>query len=69
MFKANLQVMKNDLSSMLLSSPILFFIMFLFAAWHFFANKKETLVAWGPIVPFSSGEGDSSRSNERGGGV
>lgn len=54
MYRSNLPVFKNEFSSILWTSPVLFFILFLFGAWHFFANKKEALTSWGPDDPFSS---------------
>lgn len=54
MYRSNLPVFKNDFNSILWSSPVLVFILFLFGAWHFFANKKEALTSWGPDDPFSS---------------
>lgn len=54
MYRSNLPVFKNEFNSLLWTSPVLFFILFLFGAWHFFANKKEALTSWGPDDPFSS---------------
>ncbi|CAA7042675.1 unnamed protein product [Microthlaspi erraticum] len=53
-YKSKLPVTKGDFNTMLWSSPVFFFILFLFAAWHFFAKKKESLTAWGPDDPFAS---------------
>ncbi|KAL0341527.1 UNVERIFIED_CONTAM: putative membrane protein [Sesamum calycinum] len=54
MYRSKLPVFKNEFNSILWTSPVLFFILFLFGAWHFFANKKEVLTSWGPDDPFSS---------------
>ncbi|KAK3038125.1 hypothetical protein RJ639_029579 [Escallonia herrerae] len=54
MYRSNLPISKGEFNTMLWSSPVLFFILFLFGAWHFFANKKEALTSWGPDDPFSS---------------
>ncbi|KAL3505284.1 hypothetical protein ACH5RR_035125 [Cinchona calisaya] len=53
-YRSNLPVFKNEFNTMQWTSPILFFILFLFGAWHFFAHKKEALTSWGPDDPFSS---------------
>ncbi|KAM7518251.1 hypothetical protein LguiB_017213 [Lonicera macranthoides] len=70
MYRSNLPVSKGEFNSIMWSSPVLFFILFLFGAWQFFANKKEALTSWGPDDPFSSGSATSgaplgSVSNER----
>lgn len=54
MYRSNLPVFKGEFNPMLWTSPVLFFILFLFGAWHFFAKKKEALTSWGPDDPFSS---------------
>lgn len=54
MYRSNLPVFKGEFNTMLWTSPVLFFILFLFVAWHFFAKKKEALTSWGPDDPFSS---------------
>ncbi|KAK9271339.1 hypothetical protein L1049_026929 [Liquidambar formosana] len=54
MYRSNLPVFKGEFNTMLWTSPVLFFIIFLFGAWHFFAKKKEALTSWGPDDPFSS---------------
>nr|GLL48855.1 uncharacterized membrane protein At1g75140-like [Ipomoea trifida] len=54
MYRSNLPVFKNEFNTMLWTSPVLLFILFLFGAWHFFANKKEALTSWGPDDPFGS---------------
>ncbi|KAL8042004.1 hypothetical protein ABFX02_09G022100 [Erythranthe guttata] len=81
MYRSNLPVFKNEFSSIMWTSPVLFFVLFLFGAWHFFANKKEALTSWGPADdPFGASSGsvmggapEASRSSEimemRGGGV
>ncbi|XP_057974203.1 uncharacterized membrane protein At1g75140 isoform X2 [Malania oleifera] len=53
-YRSNLPVFKGEFSTMLWTSPVLFFILFLFGAWQFFAKKKEVLTSWGPDDPFSS---------------
>ncbi|KAK1416944.1 hypothetical protein QVD17_26063 [Tagetes erecta] len=55
MYHSNLPVAKGEFSTMLWSTPVLFFILFLFVAWHFFANKKEALTSWAPDDPFANG--------------
>ncbi|XP_050233253.1 uncharacterized membrane protein At1g75140 [Mercurialis annua] len=54
MYRSNLPVSKGEFSTMMWTSPVLFFILFLFGAWQFFAKKKEALTSWGPDDPFSS---------------
>lgn len=54
MYRSNLPVFKGEFNSVLWTSPVLFFILFLFGAWQFFAKKKEALTSWGPDDPFSS---------------
>ncbi|TYH17650.1 hypothetical protein ES288_A05G207900v1 [Gossypium darwinii] len=54
MYRSNLPVLKGESNTMLWTSPVLFFILFLFGAWQFFAKKKEALTSWGPDDPFSS---------------
>ncbi|KAG4962387.1 hypothetical protein AAZX31_14G073600 [Glycine max] len=54
MYHSNLPIFKGEFNTMLWTSPVLFFILFLFGAWHFFAKKKEALTSWGPDDPFSS---------------
>ncbi|KAK9048648.1 hypothetical protein SSX86_032386 [Deinandra increscens subsp. villosa] len=54
MYHSNLPVTKGEFNTMLWSTPVLFFILFLFVAWHFFANKKEALTSWGPDDPFAN---------------
>ncbi|KAL6559391.1 hypothetical protein OROGR_004508 [Orobanche gracilis] len=51
MYRSNLPVFRNEFNSILWTSPVLFFIIFLFVAWHFFANKKDTLTSWDSDVP------------------
>ncbi|KAD4385454.1 hypothetical protein E3N88_25622 [Mikania micrantha] len=55
MYHSNLPVTKSESNTILWSTPVLFFILFLFVAWHFFANKKEALTSWGPDDPFANG--------------
>ncbi|XP_027119088.1 uncharacterized membrane protein At1g75140-like isoform X1 [Coffea arabica] len=54
MYHSNLPVFRSEFNTMQWTSPVLFFILFLFGAWHFFAHKKESLTSWGPDDPFSS---------------
>ncbi|XVF63895.1 hypothetical protein PTKIN_Ptkin09bG0123300 [Pterospermum kingtungense] len=54
MYRSNLPVLKGESNTMLWTSPVLFFILFLFGAWQFFAKKKEALTSWGPDDPFNS---------------
>ncbi|KAL4283615.1 hypothetical protein GQ457_16G013840 [Hibiscus cannabinus] len=54
MYRSKLPVLKVESNTMLWTSPVLFFILFLFAAWQFFAKKKEALTLWGPDDPFNS---------------
>ncbi|KAJ4833939.1 hypothetical protein Tsubulata_016645, partial [Turnera subulata] len=54
MYRSNLPIFKGDSNAMLWTSPVLFFIIFLFGAWLFFAKKKEALTSWGPDDPFST---------------
>ncbi|KAK4745705.1 hypothetical protein SAY87_012017 [Trapa incisa] len=53
-YRSNLPLYKGESNTMLWTSPVLFFILFLFFAWHFIAKKKEALTSWGPDDPFSS---------------
>ncbi|KAL1566185.1 hypothetical protein AAHA92_01819 [Salvia divinorum] len=54
MYRSNLTTFRNEFNSILWTSPVLFFILFLFGAWQCFANKKEALTSWGPDDPFTS---------------
>ena len=54
MYRSKLPIFKGDSSTMLWTSPVLFFILFLFGAWQFFAKKKEALTSWGPDDPFNT---------------
>lgn len=53
-YHSSLPVFKGEYNTILWTSPVLFFVLFLFASWHFFAKKKEALTSWGPDDPFSS---------------
>uniref|UniRef100_A0A2P2J472 Putative membrane protein At1g75140-like n=1 Tax=Rhizophora mucronata TaxID=61149 RepID=A0A2P2J472_RHIMU len=53
-YRSNLPVFRGEFNTMLWTSPVLIFILFLFGAWQFFAKKKEALTSWGPDDPFSS---------------
>ncbi|KAI3825573.1 hypothetical protein L1987_07064 [Smallanthus sonchifolius] len=65
MYRSNLPVTKGEFNTMLWSTPVLFFVLFLFVAWHFFANKKEALTSWGPYDPFANGAPTPSASGPR----
>jgi|UniRef100_A0A2N9GMA0 hypothetical protein len=54
MYRSNLPIFKGEFNTVLWTSPVLFFLLFLFGAWQFFAKKKEALTSWGPDDPFSS---------------
>nr|DAD36481.1 TPA_asm: hypothetical protein HUJ06_007122 [Nelumbo nucifera] len=54
MYRSNLPIFKPEFNTMLWTSPVLLFIVFLFGAWQFFGKKKESLTSWGPDDPFSS---------------
>jgi hypothetical protein len=54
MYRSNLPIFKGEFNTMLWTSPVLLFVLFLFGAWQFFAKKKEALTSWGPDDPFSS---------------
>jgi len=54
MYHSNLPIFKGEFNTMMWTSPVLFFVLFLFGAWHFFAKKKEVLTSWGPDDPFTS---------------
>ncbi|KAL3835200.1 hypothetical protein ACJIZ3_009936 [Penstemon smallii] len=69
MYRSNLPVFKNEFNSILWTSPVLFFILFLFGAWHFFANKKEALTSWGPDDPFTSSATGSTSGAPLGSGA
>ncbi|KAI8548799.1 hypothetical protein RHMOL_Rhmol07G0302200 [Rhododendron molle] len=72
MYRSNLPIFKGESNTILWTSPVFFFILFLFGAWQFFAKKKEALISWGPDDPFNSmsisnggaplGSGSSDRS-------
>ncbi|KAJ4916179.1 Uncharacterized protein Rs2_01729 [Raphanus sativus] len=63
-YKSKLPSLKGEFNTMLWSSPVFFFILFLFGAWHFFAKKKESLTAWGPDDPFTAAAGQNSSAKE-----
>lgn len=54
MYRSNLPMYKGQSNTVLWTSPVLFFIIFLFVVYHFFAKKREALTSWGPDDPFSS---------------
>ncbi|TYJ28598.1 hypothetical protein E1A91_A06G011100v1 [Gossypium mustelinum] len=60
MYRSNLPVLKGESNTMLWTSPVLFFILFLFGAWQFFAKKKEAFTSWGTDDPFSSSSATKS---------
>ncbi|KAI4366386.1 hypothetical protein MLD38_022270 [Melastoma candidum] len=66
MYRSNLRIHKSEFSTMLWTSPVLFFIVFLFAAWHFFSKKKEVFTSWGSDDPFTS---SSAMANPSSGGT
>ncbi|XP_016470358.1 putative membrane protein At1g75140 [Nicotiana tabacum] len=53
-YRSNLPLFKNEFNTMMWTSPVLFFILFLLGAYYFFAKKKEALTSWGPDDPFNS---------------
>ncbi|XP_010529548.1 PREDICTED: uncharacterized membrane protein At1g75140-like [Tarenaya hassleriana] len=58
-YRSKLPVFKGEFNAtMLWSSPVFFFLLFLFGAWHFFAKKKDALTSWGPDDPFASERSD-----------
>ncbi|KAK7321748.1 hypothetical protein VNO77_32652 [Canavalia gladiata] len=59
-YHSNLPIFKGEFNTMLWTSPVLFFVLFLFGAWHFFAKKKEALTSWGPDDPFTSTSANAS---------
>lgn len=63
-YKSKLRSSKGEVNTMLWSSPVFFFVLFLFGAWHFFAKKKESLTAWGPDDS-SFASSSSSATTER----
>ncbi|KNA18343.1 hypothetical protein SOVF_071890 [Spinacia oleracea] len=54
MYRSKLPILRGESNTVLWTSPVLFFILFLFGAWQFFAKKKEALTSWGPDDPFNS---------------
>lgn len=54
LYRSKLAIFKGESNVMQWTNPVLFFILFLFGAWHFFAKKKEALTSWGPDDPFTS---------------
>ncbi|XP_010539920.1 PREDICTED: uncharacterized membrane protein At1g75140 [Tarenaya hassleriana] len=58
-YRSKLPVFKGEFNTMLWSSPVFFFVLFLFGAWFFFAKKKEALTSWGPDDPFASSSSPS----------
>ncbi|XP_044512088.1 uncharacterized membrane protein At1g75140 [Mangifera indica] len=62
-YRSKLPVFKGESNAMQWTSPVLFFILFLFGAWHFFAKKKEVLTSsWGPDDPFTSASATAGAS-------
>ncbi|XP_042486909.1 uncharacterized membrane protein At1g75140-like [Macadamia integrifolia] len=53
-YRSNLPLFKAEFNTMLWTSPVLLFILFLFGAWHLFGKKKESLTSWGPDDPFAT---------------
>ncbi|GAB2291306.1 hypothetical protein Dimus_025564 [Dionaea muscipula] len=62
MYRSKLPVAKGETNTMLWTSPILFFILFLFGAWQFFAKKREALTSWGLDDPLITSSDAPSRS-------
>lgn len=54
MYRSNLPVFNTEFNTMLWTSPVLVFLLFLFGVWHFFGKKKESLTLWGSEDPFAS---------------
>ncbi|GAA0169311.1 hypothetical protein LIER_23829 [Lithospermum erythrorhizon] len=54
MYGSSLPLFKNDFNTMLWTSPFLFFTLFLFGAYYFFANRKGVLTSGGSDDPFST---------------
>ncbi|KAJ8541015.1 hypothetical protein K7X08_001831 [Anisodus acutangulus] len=53
-YGSNLPVFKNEFNTMLWTSPVLFFLIFLLGAYYFFSKKREALTSWGPDDHFTS---------------
>ncbi|KAL1813085.1 hypothetical protein DCAR_0625368 [Daucus carota subsp. sativus] len=53
-YRSNLPIYRGESSSMIWGTPLVIFIVFVFGAWKFFANKKEAYSLWGPEDPFTS---------------
>lgn len=68
MYRPNLPVFKNEFNTMLWTSPVLLFILFLLGAWQFFAYKKEAFTSWGPddALMSTSIEGEASLGSTQG---
>ncbi|OVA18470.1 hypothetical protein BVC80_1833g150 [Macleaya cordata] len=54
MYRSNLPLFNTEFNTMLWTSPVLLFFLFLFGVWQFFGKKKESLTLWGSDDPFSS---------------
>lgn len=52
LYRSNLPVFRSEFNTMQWTSPVVFFVLFLFGAWHFFAHKKAALTSWGPDDPY-----------------
>lgn len=71
-YRSTLPVHKAEFNTMLWSSPVLVFILFLIGAWHFFGKKREAFAIWGsddiysatPAVGSSLSGVSGERSNE-----
>ncbi|KAM1012521.1 hypothetical protein ACFX13_043353 [Malus domestica] len=57
MYRSNLPEFKGEFNTTLWTSPVFFFVLFLFGAWQFFAKKREALTSWGGDDAFSSTSG------------
>ncbi|KAK1395652.1 putative WD40-repeat-containing domain-containing protein [Heracleum sosnowskyi] len=53
-YRSSLPVYRVKYSTMIWGTPLVIFILFVFGAWKFFANKKDAYSLWGPEDPFTS---------------
>ncbi|KAF6135831.1 hypothetical protein GIB67_028150 [Kingdonia uniflora] len=53
-YRSNLPVFNTEINTMIWTTPVLIFFLFLFGVWQFFGKKKESLTSWGSEEPFSS---------------
>ncbi|KAJ4950675.1 hypothetical protein NE237_027507 [Protea cynaroides] len=54
LYRSNLPLFKAEFNTMLWTSPVLLFILFLFGAWHLLGKKKDSLTSWGQDDPFAT---------------